>query len=599
MKPGRIPSYILRLALSTALIAVAATALMAAHGSPTPTGAAGPVATATAAPNVPNVSLDVVQRYKKPNDACPTIKEKKCTLNVGDSFDVLIKINNFPTGLSNSNYGNWDATLTYNGVTNKTITIPDGACHGLGAVKDLSLTTIGCSNSNGTSNSPLLASASFNCAASGTLTLTLVSIQDDGNKIALGGNKVPVDVVSINCGESATLSLQAKGAVLPERMLVNDKLRVGILLSNLKLKDADGDGTAGYHAWQARVNFDADGLELQDAPAFKLPLNATTATSAGTGTVLLGATVAPGAGETNAVGNLVNLTFKCTDPGLYKITLKPTSALETFVVSEKNSDDVLLTLSEDSITVDCRSAVMSIGVKAGAKTSQGNTYWVYQGDKVTVSVRVDEIRKLTYDAAVALILFSNSDISYKSTQFMFPPCVATGTAHASSGEIEVECSTSNNLGNSDFQGGNVFDLVFTCREDTPNGVTSTKLELADAGLVDKDTIWQPVFFSNNSVTIHCVGDGSDKDKDGCSVIQEQAITEALELSPPLDPNVPDYWDANPDQRIDIRDVLIYVKRFGQKPSGTVLNTDSNDSPGPRIDIDDIINVIKLYGTNCK
>ncbi|OGO49969.1 MAG: hypothetical protein A2148_07670 [Chloroflexi bacterium RBG_16_68_14] len=407
-------------------------------------------------------------------------------------------------------------------------------------------------------------------------------------------DNVDFDPFRITHCESATLGLEVKPAGTSTNILVKDKFSVSIAISDLKLKDADGDEIAGYVAWQARVNY-SPGLRLQQPPDFGSPLTplsplTISATAKGTNTILLGATIKTGAQETAYTGNLVNLGFQCVKPGVHTITLK--SDAETYVVSEKKGQPTLH-INPSVVTVDCRAAVMSLSFKGGAKPVPSsppppqNTFWVRQGDQFQVSVVLDEIRNLTYDEVHAEVDYGGVDVALIRVLRKNPPCLSGPSYTTSEGSVSISCPT----GNSTFAGNNVFNLVFQCTGVSPGTVAVQQISLlapgAGTGLTDKQG--QNVKpFLGKPLTIRCVGDQSDKDGDGCTPQQEAAF------KPPLDPNRFDYWDTNNDDVIDIRDVLAYVKNFVLPPSGKVLSTDGDAD----IDLDDIFNVIALYGTNC-
>ena len=560
----------------------------------------------THAGSSPAVSLSVVQTGK--TDACQNVA--KCTLATGDTFDVILSTDK--TALAGGTYGNWSAAfvVSASGVkltpfSPSAIDVPPGACLGIG--NSVNITGVSpdysvvCKSSDGTSTSVVLATSNFTCNASGTVDVT-VKI-DDGTTNHTG----LTDSIAINCGESAKLSLSAKSDTV---ILVKETVEISIDIGALQVKDANGDGTAGYIAWQAQLAVTGD-LKILGDPVFKQPANAVTAIDDQGSTIVLGAAVDPiTPQESDVEDNLVNITFECNGAGVHTVALvdDTTAPDNTLVVSESDVE-ITRTVNTAAVSVDCRAVVMSLSVK-DSKVTKGNTHWVPKGGTFRVNVSVDQVINTTYDEFHAKLAYTTAievdpatDASYQK-----PPCfLSAGTTTENGGQTELTtaCDTVDTDGNA-ADTGVIVEVTFACV--AGSGIATVDIELIDLGgssgtsLLDKT----PASLTprvGKGVTVVCFGTDTDIDLDNCDVVAETANGTL--------PNVYDFWDTNGDHAISVLDILDYIQEFdnaaanppnvgGSAPTkGTNLSPLVFDTNGDKIiDATDIGNVVLRYLDIC-
>ena len=595
------------LGLLIALVALAAVSLMLVAREATPSHAAGPV----------TVSLDAVQKGSSTN-ACPVVNEAKCTLNAGDTFDVVVSIKGSTSKVIP--YQDWTFDVVHTGLADKivdpAVVVNSAACPpSFGSVPSYTIfnaseETVSCAGA-ADAGSTILATLNFTCDA-GSHSVVVNNLTIDGNNVG-GGS------IAINCGESATMGLEVKNK--PETLFIGDQLTVALKISDLKLKDVDADanGTGGYLAWQAKISWDEELVLKAAGVDVKQPPNAVVAQDRDdvARTLAIGAAVDFGNPfESIVEGNVLNLTFDVVNYGTPTVTLSADKA-ETFLVSEKvakinvNSG---LTVAPASVEQLSFGAEMSLAVKGATKVQQGQTYWVPKGEKFTVGVVLNQALT-TYLEAHADITFGppsgDRTVNFQSAAVKNITCTPSLTTDLDIGnehKVQLDCDT----GGDTFSGDNIFNLTFACDATGPNGASAIdeqQIVLSSGSgtkLVDaKGDV--TTLISKAKLTIRCVGEDTDKDKDGCTVTQEANIT-SQDGRPEMDPNRYDYWDTNNDQAITILDVLAYVQAFGQQnppqppslgvqpPAGKprVLDTDDNG----KITFSDIAAVVLLFNTTC-
>ena len=595
------------LAILIALVALVAVSLMLVAREATPSHASGAV----------TVSLDAVQKGKSAN-ACPIVNEAKCTLNAGDNFDVVVSIKGSTAKVIP--YQDWTFDVVHTGLTDKitdpAVVVNSTACPpSFGSVPsytifNVSEETVGC-DGTADAGSTVLATLNFTCDA-GAHSVTVNNLTIDGNNV--GGSSI-----AINCGESATMGLVVKNK--PENLFVGDQLTVSLKLSDLKLKDVDADanGTGGYLAWQAKISWSEQLVLKALGVDVTQPPNATVAQDRDdvNRTLTIGAAVDfINPVESTVEGNILNLTFDVVNYGTPTVTLSTVKA-ETFLVSEKGAKinaNTGLTVDPAIAEQQSFAAEMSLSMKSATKVQQGQTYWVPKGEKFTVGVVLNQALT-TYTEAHANITFGPPSgtraVNFQSAAAKNITCTPTLTATLDPGNdhnVQLDCNT----GGDTFAGDNIFNVTFVCDAAGPGGtaaIDEQQIVLSSGsgtGLVDAKGTVTPVI-SKSKLTIRCVGNDTDKDKDGCSVNQEAAIS-ILPGRPTMDPNQYDYWDTNNDLTITIIDVLAYIQAFGeqnpaqppslgiQPPAGKprVLDTDGNG----KITFSDIAAVVMLFNTSC-
>ncbi|MCH7511204.1 MAG: hypothetical protein IIB19_02445 [Chloroflexi bacterium] len=215
------------LGILIALVALVVVSLMLIAREATPSHAADQV----------TVSLDAVQKGKSAN-ACPVVNEAKCTLNAGDTFDVVVSIKGSTAKVIP--YQDWTFDVVHNGLTRK-ISDPAGVVNSsacppsFGSVPSYTIIsaseeTVSC-DGMADAGSTVLATLNFTCDA-GTHSV-------DVNDLNIAGFNVAGSSIAINCGESASMTLERKDTAKP---YVQDKVDVAVVIGDLKLKDEDGDG---------------------------------------------------------------------------------------------------------------------------------------------------------------------------------------------------------------------------------------------------------------------------------------------------------------------------------------------------------------------
>ena len=413
--------------------------------------------------------------------------------------------------------------------------------------------------------------------------------------------------------DSATMSLVAKPDE-PVDILVKDTFTVSVHMDQISMVDRDGDNVGGYTGWQARVNF-SSGLKLVGEPVFTWPDAdaATTATSLGTGTVLLGSTVGgSGEGDLNPestfIGNLVDLTFSCNEPNKnHTITLK--GAPETFVLAEPNpgsppaSKTATVSLGTGTIIVDCKAAAMSLNVKGDAPKHfpdpDTGQFHVAVGQKITVNVNVDVIRNLVdkdvdppdgggYTAVFAQVVFDDTLLTLQSSNVVVAGC-STPTISTLTNPHTVSCDAFNaSQSDESIVEDKVFELVFSC-------IASGKSEIDLGGpteLVDENENPVNVAIASDPISVRCIGGDEDEDGDKCTTTQEVANG--------TNPHTYDFWDTNKNRMIDVQDFLNYLLRFGQPadPGPPTFNQVNDTNGDGEINIFDLVAVVAQFGKSC-
>ena len=583
-----------KLSIFIALVAFAAVAMLLVGQGSTPTQAGGD----------PVISLDAV------DTACSGAHEDKCTLNATDSFQVSIDITN-DQGISNG-FADWDATVTFgsNLTNDSTKDISSDVCVGTSSVDGTSSPiSIDCTGVTAKAHTGSeLAVLNFTCNNAGSAKINVsVNIDQDGN----GSNDFTnlSDSIEINCGQSARISLDdSKIGGVEKPVFVGDKMTVSVKIDELKLVNADGDAKAGgYNGWQARVNFDATKLELQSVsfPGDLVPLQNPPLVGDVTNTILVGVAIGTGQNESVVDDNVAELTFLVltaeTIDGDTDVTLS-TSEADTHLVPEKGGQldgSNGLTFGDTTFEQDTFAAQFSLSVKDGdckpVSPAVPNTCRLLNGGSVTISVNLDRVQvnyntvraRIQYDSDGALI--NDEFLNVSNVTFGSPTCApTTGTIISDNNKIiRVSCDQ---VPASSTAKGNVFDIELTCKNQNPNDKDSETVILQSAG--NQTTVLigataQPALLGK-SVTVVCVGDGSDGDGDGCTVAQEAG------LSPALDPNAYDFPNAdraNGLEDISAGDVVAYVQDFATDNLLSVAGA-------PGTDLDDIIHAGKYFGQSC-
>ena len=525
-------SIMRKVAILTALIAFLAVGVMiqgqgAVAGPPTPE---------------PEVSLTVL------SPDCPGNKQVKCTLNVSDTFDITVDVNNFD---GQTPYGNWSADVNHGALTGFAATI---TCAGTAKVNDPNLA---CSGLSSPVNTDLqLATVTLTCNNAGTNTITVKNL--GGDLSAANGSSVDV-----NCGESASMTLERKDTAKP---YVQDKVDVAVVIGDLKLKDEDGDGKAGYNGWQATINWDENELAFNGATfnpgGLSIPLQLED-----TGTILLGASIAIGQNESTLAGNVVNLSFtvleKAADNGTATVTLK-----DGEVITEKGT---VLSGFGDTEDIIAKAALISLSFKGGCKDLDGNTCRVPADGKVTISVDLSKVG-VAPETVKARVQWLTAGISFQSVGYAEPPCDPINTFLS---PAVPTIATTNVTIWCDFTPAakqdrpNTFELVLVCADELATEVSHTIKLISSGSLTTVITTASgtlPVNTGKN-LEVVCVGSTSDTgDDDGCTVAQEAALQAASGV--PMDPNRFDFADADSSGVVLTVDVLAYVQaHLEDRPGG--------------------------------
>lgn len=567
-------SIMRKVAILTALIAFLAVGLMI-QGQ-------GAVAST---PVAPELSLDIQQKGKT-NDACDTLTKKEtCVLNVGDEFDVVVNVNALNGGGEPYLYNDWALTLNIDSklLTPGSVTVPASACIdnlNIGTYTNNSTVTVTCNGQvTAVSTSAVLATMNIDCTAAGTYNFTLKSADIDSETANVQG-------ATVICGESASMTLKQTDSNKP---YVKDKVEVSLNISDLKLKDADGDGKAGYNGWEATITWDPSALDLSKVNfkpgGLSIPLQLE-----GDGTILLGASISPGQNESTQTGPVVNLSFTILEQavGGTDVTFNGASLLTEKGGTLTGGNG--LTVSGSPVSVSPLVALMTLSIKdlSGACKIAivNNTCRMAAGDSVTVSVNLENVGVPVVKTAASINVGDGSTVTVEGVSFSTPnPCDPLNQSFSTpSIFVRAICTDSSPVQDNY---ANVFDIELKCEDGGTSDLTQkisiqNVLSVTNVTSEKSDPTKLPLNAGKN-LTIVCVGSESDSgDNDGCTVVQEAAFQASSGVS--MNPNRFDLADAvGGDSKVLTADVLAYVLAFGEARTGP-----GDGSPPDVQDADDII-----------